>query len=164
MRHSSTVGILLLTLAPVLSAGCASTTGPVALRQPATSPATALSDVELPLGTACVIHVRGRKVVRGRLAGIAADRLELDVDGGEAGPQRLVFAHDDVDVLARMVTMSEGKRAKIRAAIGALASLPFAVSMFGDMMMPAAIAGALIGYNSGHARPEILFERRLVPQ
>jgi len=164
MRHSSTVGILLLTLAPALSARCASTTGPVALQQPASPPATALSDVQLPLGTACVVHVRGGKVVRGRLAGIAADRLELDVEGGEGGPQRLVFAHDDVDILARMVTMSRGKRAKVGAAIGALVSLPFAVSMFGDMMMPGAIAGALIGYNSGQARAEILFERPLVPQ
>ena len=63
-----------------------------------------------------------------------------------------------------MVTMSRGKRAKIGAAIGALASLPFAVSMFGDMMMPGAIVGALIGYNSGQARAEVLFERPLVPQ
>lgn len=164
MRHCSTVGILLLTLAPAFGAGCASTTGPVALRQSSTRPFTDLSDVQLPLGTPCVIHVRGGKVVRGHLAGIAADRLELDMDGGEAGPQRLVFAHDDVDVLARMVTMSRGKRAKIGAAIGALASLPFAISMFGDMMMPAAIAGAVIGYNSGQARAEVVFERRLVPQ
>ena len=163
MRHFSTVGILLLTLAPV-STGCASTTGPVTLRPPSTPPATALGDVQLPLRTACVIHMRGGKVIRGRLAGIAADRLELDVDGGEAGPQRLVFAHNDVDVLARMVTMTRGKRAKIGAAIGALVSLPFAVSMFGDMMMPGAIVGGLIGYNTGQARAEILFERALVPQ
>lgn len=85
MRHSSTVGILLLTLAPVVCTGCASSTGPVALRQPSTPPATVLSDVQLPLGAACVIHARGGKVVRGRLAGIAADRFELDVDGGERG-------------------------------------------------------------------------------
>ena len=63
-----------------------------------------------------------------------------------------------------MVKMSRGKRAKVGAAIGALASLPFAVSMFGDMMMPGAIAVRSSVTNSGQARAEVLFERRLVPQ
>ena len=160
MRHSSTVGSLLLTVAPALAAGCASTTGPVALRQPASPPVTALSDVHMPLGAPCVVHLTKGNVVRGRLAGIAADRVELDV----GGPERRVIAGDDVEVLARMVTMSRGKRGKVGAAIGALVSLPFGISMFGDMMMPAAIAGALIGYNTGEPRAEVLFQRRPVPQ
>jgi hypothetical protein len=158
------VGILFLTVAPALGAGCASTNGPVALRQPASPPAPTLSDVQIPPGAACVVHLTNGRVVRGRLAGITADRVELDLENGPGGPQRRVIAGDDVDVLARMVTMSRGKRGKIGAAIGALVSLPFGISMFGDMVMPAAIVGALIGYNSGEPRAEVVFQRRPVPQ
>jgi hypothetical protein len=158
------VAILLLTVAPALGAGCASTNGRVALRQPASPPATALIDVHMPLGAACVVHLTNGDVVRGRLAGIAADRVELEVESGEGQPLRRVIAGDDVEVFARMVTMSRGKRGKIGAAIGALVSLPFGISQFADMVVPAAIAGALIGYNTGEPRAEVVFQRRPVPQ
>ena len=164
MRHSSTVGILVLTLAPAWSPGCASTTGPVALRQPSAPPATALSEVRLPPGAESVVYVRGGEAVRGRVRRIAADRVEVDVEGGEGATERRVIASDDVDVVARVVTMSRGKRGKIGAAIAAVLSLPFGISRFADMVMPAAIAGALIGYNTGEARAEVVFERRPVPQ
>ena len=62
-----------------------------------------------------------------------------------------------------MVTMSRGKRGKIGAAIGALVSLPFGISQFADMVVPAAIAGALIGYNNWRVARRGRFSARLVP-
>jgi hypothetical protein len=63
-----------------------------------------------------------------------------------------------------MVTISKGKRARIGAFVGALASIPFGISQVGDMVIPAAIAGGVIGHNTGSERAEIVFERRRVPQ
>ena len=55
--------------------------------------------------------------------------------------------------------MSKGTRGWLGAGIGALVSLPFGISMVGDMMVPAAIVGALIGRATGDSRAEVLFER-----
>jgi hypothetical protein len=55
--------------------------------------------------------------------------------------------------------MSKGARGWLGAGIGALVSLPFGISMVGDMMVPAAIVGALIGRATGDSRAEVVFER-----
>jgi hypothetical protein len=55
--------------------------------------------------------------------------------------------------------MSKRKRVWLGAAVGAAASLPFSISMFGDMVVPGAIAGALFGSGNGDVRTEIIFER-----
>ena len=38
-------------------------------------------------------------------------------------------------------------------------SLPLGISVVGDMMVPAAIVGALIGRATGDSRAEVVFER-----
>ena len=43
-------------------------------------------------------------------------------------------------------------------------SVPFGISMVGDMVMPAAILGSLIGRSTGDSRAEVVFERQPVPQ
>ena len=55
--------------------------------------------------------------------------------------------------------MSKGTRGWLGAGIGALVSLPLGISMVGDMMIPAAIVGALIGRATGDSRAEVVFER-----
>ena len=127
-------------------------------------PASALADVRLSPGTVCVVHLVSGAVIRGRLAHVSRDRVELDVESGNGALDRRVIDHADLDVMARMTTMSRRKRARIGALVGALASLPFGISQFADMVIPAAIAGAVIGHNTGNERAEIVFERRRTPQ
>jgi hypothetical protein len=164
MRHSSAVGTLLLTFVAV-SPGCASAPpSAVSLQRPGTPPAASLADVRLSPGTVCIVHLASGVVIRGRLAHVSRDHVELDVESGNGAPDRRVIDHTELDVMARMVTMSRGKRARIGALVAALVSLPFGISQFGDMVIPAAIAGGVIGHNAGSERAEIVFERRRVPQ
>jgi hypothetical protein len=68
-------------------------------------------------------------------------------------------AEGEIVCLARRVGKSTTARGWFGALIGATASLPFGMSMVGDMMMPAAIAGALIAGNTGQPRARVLFDR-----
>ena len=163
MRHSSSVATLLLTLSAV-SAGCATPTGPVPLRHSASSPATALGDVRLAPGTRCIAHLANGEVVRGRFADVSGDRVALDVDHGDGTTGRRVIHQAELDLLARMITMSKRKRAWIGAGISVLAAFPFGVTYVGDMSVPAAIAGAVIGHNTGTERGEVVYERRGRPK
>jgi hypothetical protein len=103
--------------------------------------------------------VRG-EIVRGKPIEVTSDRLELEVWDSNAGRARQRgFDHADVQLVARVVKLSKGARGCLGAAIGALASLPFGISMVGGMMVPAAIVGALIGRATGDSRAEVVFER-----
>jgi hypothetical protein len=106
--------------------------------------------------------VRGG-TVQGKLVEVTADRLELERWDATVGRMGWSADHADIVLVARVVKMSKGARGRLGAAIGALVSLPFGISMFGDMMVPAAIAGALIGRGSGDSRAEVVFERPAVP-
>jgi len=164
MRHSSAVGTLLLTMG-VVNAGCASApASAVSLQRPGTPPAASLADVRLSPGTVCIVHLASGAAMRGRLAHVSGDRIELDVESANGAPDRRVIDDTEVDVIARMMTMSKGKRARIGAFVGALASLPFGISQVGDMVIPAAIAGAVIRHHTGSERAEIVFERRRTPR
>ncbi len=113
----------------------------------------------MPLGTNCIVRLVNGETVRGAFGGIAGGRLTLrstDAAGAVTHPS---FDHDDVALVARVVKMSKGTRGWVGAAIGAVISVPFGISMIGDMMMPAAIAGALIGRGTGDSRAEVVFER-----
>ncbi len=101
--------------------------------------------------------------VRGKLVAITADRLDLELWDPTVGRREWSADHADIVLVAKVVKMSKGARGCLGAAIGALASLPFAISMFGDMMVPAAIVGALIGRGTGDSRAEVVFERPAVP-
>ena len=86
-------------------------------------------------------------------------RMELRLDDEEGTPT-LRVDHNDVVFVARLVGKSKSRRGWIGAAVGALASLPLSISMPGDMMIPAALAGAGIGRATGDSRAEVIFERR----
>ena len=163
MRHSSTVATLLLSLSAV-SAGCASPTGPVPLRHSASSRAASLGDVRLAPGSRCIAHLASGEVVRGRFADVGVDRVALDVDLGGGTTGRRVVHQAELDLLARMITVSKQKRAWIGAGIAVLVAIPFGVTYVGDMSVPAAIAGAVIGHNTGTERAEVVYERRGRPQ
>lgn len=99
--------------------------------------------------------------MRGRFHGVSGDQLlvRLDENGHIDTPINLA----DVAFVARLVGESKIKRGWIGAAIGVVVSLPLSVSVVGDMMIPAALAGAAIGRSTGDARAEIVYERKPVP-
>ena len=68
-------------------------------------------------------------------------------------------AEEDIVCLARRVGKSTTARGWLGALIGAIASLPFGISMVGDMMMPAAITGALIAGNTGQPKARVVLDR-----
>lgn len=120
---------------------------------------TRIDDLRLPRGSELIVQLGHGSTVRGKLLAVTADRLELELQDPTAGRTEWSGAHADIVLVARVVKMSKGGRGCLGAAIGALASLPFAISMFGDMMVPAALAGALIGRGTGDSRAEVVFER-----
>jgi uncharacterized membrane protein len=77
----------------------------------------------------------------------------------EAGVITRRVAEEEIVCLARRVTKSTTARGWLGALIGAAVSLPFGISMAGDMMMPAAIAGALIAGNTGQPRARVFLDR-----
>jgi hypothetical protein len=95
---------------------------------------------------------------------VTRDSVVFDVEQPDGSPAPRVFAAADVEVIAKMVTMSRARRGWIGAAIVAAASVPFGISMVGDMVVPAAIAGGLVGYHTGEPRAEVVYERRRVPR
>jgi hypothetical protein len=97
--------------------------------------------------------------VHGRLVSLSSPELEIaeSVDGA---PERLnVLADADITRVARVAGKSKPARACIGAAAGALLSLPLSISMVGDMMMPAAILGSLLGRGAGDSRLEVVLQR-----
>ena len=66
---------------------------------------------------------------------------------------------EEIVCLAARVGKSTTARGWLGALVGALASLPFGISVVGDMVMPAAIAGALIAGNTGQPRARVLLDR-----
>ena len=147
-----------LVLAAVLLAGCASAT-PIRIDQGASPPARALADVSLPDGSECIVRSSGGEIVRGRVVRVSVDPLQVDVSGADGTVSRRSFAHADVALLAKVVKMSKAKRGWVGAAIGAAVSVPFGISMVGDMVVPAAILGSLIGRSTGDSHAEVVFER-----
>lgn len=163
MRHFSNVSALLLTITTGVGSGCASAANDVALRRPAVV-TTTIADVRVSPGTPCIVHLTSGEVVRARFGRVVGNSVELDVEQPDGPPVPRAFAVAEVEVIAKMVTMSKARRAWIGAAIVAAASVPFGVSMVGDMVVPAAIAGALVGYHTGEPRAEVVYERRPVPR
>ena len=158
MRGVPVLKGVFLVLAATLLTRCASAT-PIRIDQGASPPARALADVSLPDGSECIVRSSGGEIVRGRVVRVSADPLQVDVSGADGTVSRRSFAHADVALLAKVVKMSKAKRGWVGAAIGAAVSVPFGISMVGDMVVPAAILGSLIGRSTGDSHAEVVFER-----
>ena len=153
-----------LALAAALSAQCAAATT-LPLDRPVDRPATGqLAHVKLEEGTECIVRLMTGGTVRGRLERIGNDRIHLRVPDAFRGHVVHRIRHADVAFLAKVVKMSNARRAWVGAAIAAAVSVPFGISMAGDMAIPAALLGALIGRSTGDARAEVVFERQPLPQ
>lgn len=140
-------------------AGCAGVTRTPRIDRPTGLAVTRLADLGLPRGADSIVWLVSGETVRGVFEGVTQDRLGLrSREATGAITQRSIDQADIVRV-ARVVKLSKRARGCLGAAVGAVVSLPFGISMFGDMMVPAAIVGALIGRASGDSRAEIVFER-----
>ena len=158
MRVVAAVKGFFLLLPAILVTQCASA-APLRIEHGSTPRVRALADVNLPDGAECIVRTSGGEVVRGRIERVSADPLQLDITAEDGSVSRRSFAHADVAMLAKVVKMSKTKRGWIGAAIGAAASIPFGISMVGDMVVPAAILGAVIGRSTGDSSAEVVFER-----
>jgi hypothetical protein len=164
MRHFPVLKGALLALAAALSVHCASATT-LPLDRPADRPVSGqLADVRLEEGTECIVRLMTGDTVRGRLERIGSDRIDLRLPDVFRGHVLHSIRHADVALLARVVKMSNARRAWIGAAIAAALSVPFGISMVGDMVIPAALLGSLIGRSTGDSRAEVVFERQSLPQ
>ena len=164
MRHFPVLKGILFALAAALSVHCARATT-LPLDRPADRPASGqLADVKLEEGTECIVRLMTGDTVRGRLERIGSDRIDLRLPDAFRGHVLHSIRHADVALLARVVKRSNARRAWIGAAIGAAVSVPLGVSMAGDMVIPAALLGSLIGRRTGDSRAEVVFERLPRPQ
>jgi hypothetical protein len=136
--------------------GCAHANRPVIL-EPAVAPVSRLADLPSIAGVDVVALLRSGESARGEVEAINGDVLTLRVSGDRFVTRRVV--EDEIVCLARRVGTSTTARGWLGALIGAAASLPFGISMPGDMAMPAAIAGALIAGNTGQPRARVLLDR-----
>ena len=149
----------LLLLIAFGESGCAAAR-PLPLVRPANSAAvTDLADLQLQPGTHCLVGLAGGETLRGTCESNSVGRLELRWWDETCTERQRGIPHGDITLVARVVKMSKGTRGWLGAGIAALVSLPFGISMVGDMMVPAAIVGALIGRATGDSRAEVLFER-----
>jgi hypothetical protein len=108
-------------------------------------------------GAHVVVLLRTGTTARGVVETV--DESVLVLRPNEPGSIARRVAEDEIVCLARRVGKSTTARGWLGALIGAGASLPFGVSMAGDMMMPAAIVGALIAGNTGQPRARVLLDR-----
>jgi len=137
--------------------GCAHATRPVILERPAGPSVSRLSDLPSMPGAHVVVLLRSGESARGEVETIDGNVLVLRLTDDGLTTRRV--ADEDIVCLARRVGKSTTARGWLGALIGATASLPFGISMVGDMMMPAAIAGALIAGNTGQPKARVLLER-----
>jgi hypothetical protein len=143
--------------AMLLSGGCAHANRPFVLERPAGAPVSRLSDLPSMAGADVVVLLRSGESAEGMLEATDGNVLVLRVT--EDGHATRGVAEEEIVCLARRVGKSTTARAWVGALIAATVSLPFGISMVGDMMMPAAIAGALITGNTGQPRARVLLDR-----
>ena len=154
LRPSIAVAACVLALG---ASGCAHGRRPVVLERPVVPPMSRLSDLPAMPGAPVVVVLRSGESARGTVEAIDGTFLVLRVGDGRLTRRRL--AEEEIVCLARRVGKSTTARGWLGALIGATASLPFGISMIGDMMMPAAIAGGLIAGNTGQPRARVLLDR-----
>jgi hypothetical protein len=142
---------------PLGASGCAHGRRPVVLERPTTAPMSRLADLPSMPGAQVLVLLRSGEQARGAVETIDAKLLVLRVS--EDGLTTRRVTEEEIVCLARRVGKSATARGWLGALIGATASLPFGISMMGDMMMPAAITGALIAGNTGQPRARLLLDR-----
>jgi hypothetical protein len=143
---------------------CARATATVPIVTPGVKLAAQVSDLRLPRDTHIVVQWLSGRTLSGRMRSITRDQLLLGSTDATGKASDGGIPDDEIALVARVVKTSSAKRRCLGAAIGAAASLPFAISRFADMVVPGAIAGALIARGTAHARAEVVFERQQISE
>lgn len=160
MRHHGVYTILGTWLMALGSAGCAESITAIRIQPPTVAATACLSDLRLPPGTDSVVRLGTGETVRGTIERNAESMLQLYPVGATAPDSLRRIPHDEVVLVARVVKNdSKRRRGWIGAAIAAAVSVPFGISMVGDMVIPAAIVGALIGRSTARTTAQIVFDR-----
>ena len=136
---------------------CAHAKRPVVLERPTVAPMSRLSDLPPMPGAHVLVLLRSGESAQGAIETIDGKFLVLRVAEDAFVTRRV--AEEEIICLARRVGRSTQARGWLGALIAATASLPLGVSMTGDMVMPAAIVGALIAGNTGQPRGRVLLDR-----
>jgi hypothetical protein len=157
MRRAPAVIVVVACALALGAAGCAHARRPVILERPAGATVSRLSDLPSMPGAHVVVLLRSGESARGAVETIDGNVLVLRVTDVGLSTRRV--AEEEIVCLARRVGKSTTARGWLGALIGATASLPFGISMVGDMMMPAALVGALIAGNTGQPRARVLLDR-----
>ena len=155
--RSAPAAVVVAAYALLGASGCAHANRPVVLERPAGASVSRLSDLPSMPGTYVVVLLRSGESASGVVETIDGSVLVLRTREDGLATQRV--AEEEIVCLARRVGKSTTARGWLGALIGASVSLPFGISMVGDMMMPAAIAGALIAGNTGQPRARVLLDR-----
>lgn len=155
--RTAPAALVVATCAMLLGLACAHANRPVVLERPAGTAMSRLSDLPSMPDAHLVVLLRSGESAEGTLETIDGNVLVLRVTEDGFSTRRV--PEEEILCLARRVGKSTTARGGLGALIGAVASLPFAISMVGDMMMPAAIAGALIAGNTGQPRARVLLDR-----
>jgi hypothetical protein len=139
------------------ASGCAHARRPVVLEPAPGVSKSRLADLRPMPGAHVVVLLRDGSTASGAVE--TMDESVLVLRPNEPGSIARRVPENEIVCLARRVGKSTTARGWLGALIGAAASLPFGVSMVGDMMMPAAIVGALIAGNTGQPRARVLLDR-----
>lgn len=157
MRRAPAAVVVVACAIALGASGCAHGSRPVVLEHPAGASASRLSDLPSMSGAYVVVLLRSGESARGAVETIDGNVLVLRVTEGGFVTRRVV--DEEIVCLARRVGKSSTTRGWLGALIGGAASLPFGISMTGDMLIPAALAGALIAGNTGQPRARVLLDR-----
>jgi len=149
MRRAPKAIVLAACAMALGASACAHANRPIVLQHPAGTSVPRLSDLPPMPNADVVVLLRNGESVSGAVETIERNVLILRVT--EDGLTTRRVAEEEIVCLARRVGKSTTARGWLGALIGAAVSLPFGISMAGDLMMPAAIAGALIAGNSSQA-------------
>jgi hypothetical protein len=148
-----------LAMVALSVSGCAPAAKSLRIEPGRTPAVSRLSEIRLPPGTHVVVSLTSGEQIRGRLEGVRPAEVDVLVPRPGAGVNLVTLQEPEIQSVARVVARSKGARTRIGAAIGAAVTLPFGISMVGDMIVPGAIAGAFVGRATGDSRGEIVFER-----
>ena len=156
MRRAPAFVVAACAMALVASS-CAHANRPVVLERPAGASVSRLSDLPSMADAYVVLVLRSGESVRGTVERIDGNVLFLRVTDDGLTTRRVTEV--EIVCLAQRVGKSTTARGWLGALIGATIGLPFGISMAGDMVIPAAITGALIAGNTGQPRARVLLDR-----
>ncbi len=148
--------LVAIVVSLVAVAGCATTPADRlrVIAGPA-RPTTNLADLTVDPTRDHVVATTDGRTTRGRVS-VSGGALIL----AETSRPPRVVPDAEIVFVGRVMGASRMRRGWVGAALGALGSLPFGISIKGDMVVPAAILGAQVARRTGDEFITVLLDRR----